>query len=78
MGRGTSVASLMVVGPCVEVKAVKGNALCADRDYGYPGTHLAIESVLVHAEICRCIPEPNEPDTADAGVPDRRTGGQLA
>jgi hypothetical protein len=50
------VAPLMVVGPCIEVKAVKGDALRADRDYGYTGTHLTIESAFVHAEIRRRVP----------------------
>ena len=68
MSRGTPVAPLMVVGPCIEVKAVKGDALRADRNYRYTGTHFAIESVLVHAEIRRRISEPNKSSVADAGL----------
>src|SRR5579883_759500 len=56
----------MVVGPCIEVKAVEGDALCSDRDYSYLRTHFAVEAVLVHAEIRRRIPKSNETWDADA------------
>jgi hypothetical protein len=57
----------MVVGPCIEVKAVEGDALGSYWDDGYPRTDLAVEAVLVHAEIGRSIPKANEPSVADAG-----------
>jgi hypothetical protein len=41
----------MVVGPRVEVKAVKGDALRSDRDDSDVRTDFAVEPVLVHAEI---------------------------
>ena len=40
----------MLVGPGVEVKAVEGDALCADWNDGDAWTHFAVEAVLVHAE----------------------------
>jgi hypothetical protein len=45
------VAALIVVGPGVEVKAVKGDALRADGDHGKQRTNLAIEAILVHSEV---------------------------
>jgi hypothetical protein len=45
----------MLVGPCIEVKAIEGFALHSDRNDGHPGAHLAVEAVLVHAEITRRI-----------------------
>jgi hypothetical protein len=41
----------MVVGPCVEVKAVKGDTLRSDRDDSHVRADFAVEPVLVHAEI---------------------------
>ena len=60
MSRGTPVAALMFVGPRIEVKAVKGDALRPYRDGRNPRAHLAIESIFVHAQIRRCVPESNE------------------
>jgi len=50
----------MVVRPTVEVKAIEGDSLRADRDHREQGPHLAIEAIAVHAEIAWCIPEANE------------------
>jgi hypothetical protein len=74
MGRGTPVASLMVVGPRVEVKAVKGHALRSDRDDSHARTDFAVEPILVHAEVRRCIPKSNQTWRADARFDGRRTG----
>ena len=41
----------MLVGPGVEVKTVEGNAVHTDRNDGYVRAHLAVEAVLVHAEV---------------------------
>ena len=57
----------MVVGPCIEVKAVEGDALRSYRDDGYLRTDFAVEPVLVHAEIGRRITKSDEPSAADAG-----------
>jgi hypothetical protein len=57
----------MLVGPCIQVKAIEGHALDSDRNDGHTGAHLAVEAVLVHAEIPRRIPESDEPGR------DRRT-----
>lgn len=78
MSRGTPVAPLMFVGPCIEVKAVKGYALRADRNDGDPGTHLAVEAVFVHAEIGRCIAEPDESGSRASGMSGIRTVSRLA
>lgn len=69
----------MVVGPGVEVKAVKGDTLRSDWNDGYLRTHVAVEPVLVHAEIRRCVSKPNEPSAADAGFDGAaRTGFGIA
>ncbi len=47
----------MLVGPRIEVKAVESLTLGADGNHRDPGPHLAVEAVLVHAEISRSIPE---------------------
>jgi hypothetical protein len=54
------VAALIVVGPGIEVKPVKGNPLGADRDHGEERTNLTIEAIFVHAEIRRGIAQPDE------------------
>jgi hypothetical protein len=54
------VAALIVVGPGIEVKPVKGDPLGADRDRKEERTNLAIEAILVHAEIGRGVAQPDE------------------
>jgi hypothetical protein len=55
------VAALIVVGPGIEVKPVKGDPLRADRDHPEHRTHVAIEAILVHAEIRGSVAQPDEP-----------------
>jgi hypothetical protein len=57
----------MLVHPGIEIKAIKGFALDADGDQRHPGPDLFIEAVLVHAEIPRRIPEPEEPREESGG-----------
>ena len=45
------VAALIVVHPCIEVNAVKGDSLNADAEGEDLRAHFAVEAVLVHAEI---------------------------
>jgi hypothetical protein len=54
------VATLILIRPGIEVKPVKGDALGADRDGLYQRANLAIEAVLVHAEVGRGIAQPDE------------------
>jgi hypothetical protein len=54
------VAALIVVGPGIEVKTVEGDSLRADRDDGEERTNVAIEAILVHAEIGGRVAQPNE------------------
>ncbi len=69
----------MVVGPCIEVKAVEGDALRSDWNDSYPRTDFAVEAVLVHAEIGRGIPKANETSAANAGADGTaRTGLRFA
>jgi hypothetical protein len=57
----------MLVGPCIKVKAIEGDAVRSDRDDGDGGAHLAVEAVLVHAEIPRGISEPDQSRHQDGG-----------
>jgi hypothetical protein len=49
------VAALIAVGPGIEVKPVKGDPVRADRNRGKKRTNVAIEAILVHAEIRRGV-----------------------
>jgi hypothetical protein len=50
----------MLIRPRIEVKAIERNPVRSDRDNGHRRAHLAVEAVLVHAEIPRCISEPDQ------------------
>jgi hypothetical protein len=54
------VAALIVVGPGIEVKPVKGDPLGADWDRGEERTNLAIEAIFVHPEVRRGVAQSNE------------------
>ena len=54
------VAALIVVGPGVEVKAVKGDSLRADGDHIQERTNVAIEAIFVHTEIGGRVAQPDE------------------
>lgn len=49
------VAALIVVGPGIKVKPVKGDPLRADWDRREHRTNVAIEAIFVHAEIRRGV-----------------------
>jgi hypothetical protein len=69
----------MLVGPGIEVKAIEGFALDADRNQRHPGPNLAVEAVLVLAEIPRRIPEPQEARREDrAHARHQLAAGRLA
>ncbi len=55
-----SVATLIVVRPAIEVKAVKGNSLRSNRDSRQERAHVTIEAILVHAKIRRGIAQANK------------------
>jgi hypothetical protein len=55
------VAALIVVGPRVEVKTVKGDPLRADWDHRKQRTNFAIETILVHSEIRRGVAQADKP-----------------
>jgi hypothetical protein len=71
-GAGASVALLIVLGPCIEVKTVEGDALDPDADLGDEWADLGIEPVAVHAEVVRRIAQANEPRQQE------RTGSRHA
>ena len=54
------VAALIVIRPCVEVEAIEGDSLRADRDHGEEGADFAVEAVFVHAEITRGVAQADE------------------
>jgi hypothetical protein len=51
----------MLVEPGVHIKAVKGNALLADWDFGDEWTHLGVEPIPVHAQVRGCVFQPDGP-----------------
>jgi hypothetical protein len=54
------VAALIVVGPGIEVKPVKGDPLRADRDRAEKWSNVSIEAIFVHPEIQRSVAQPYE------------------
>jgi hypothetical protein len=54
------VAALMVIRPCVEVKAIEGDSLRVDGDRGEEGADFAVEAVFVHAEIGGGVAQANK------------------
>ena len=54
------VAALIVVRPCIEVNAVEGDSLDADAESDDAGAHLAVEAVLVHAEVAGGVAQADE------------------
>jgi hypothetical protein len=54
------VAALIVVGPGIKVKPVESDSLRTDWDHGKKRTNLAIEAILIHAEIRRGVTHANE------------------
>ena len=50
----------MLVYPSVKLKPVKGDPLRPDGDLGQVRSHLVVKAVAVHAEIERCVPEPDQ------------------
>jgi hypothetical protein len=46
----------MLVGPGIQVKAVEGHPLLADRYVHHTRSNLSIEAVLVHSEVPWRIP----------------------
>ena len=56
----TPVAGLIVIRPGIKVKTIEGNTLHADTYHWNAGAHIAIEAVLVHAEIRRRIAQADE------------------
>jgi hypothetical protein len=60
LSRGTPVAVLILVRPSVEVNAIECDALRAYRYHRDVRAHVAIEAVLVHAQILRRIAQANE------------------
>lgn len=66
----------MLLDPGIEIKAIEGFALDADRNQRQPRPNLFIEAVLVHAEIPRRIPETEQP-REDAGAPENGRRAQA-
>jgi hypothetical protein len=50
-----------LVHPAVQIKAIKGNTLSTDRNFNEIRTDLRVESIPVHAQIERRIPQPDKP-----------------
>jgi hypothetical protein len=54
------VATLIVVRPRIEVKAIKGDSLDADWNGRKMRADVAIEAIFVHAEVGRGIAQSDE------------------
>jgi hypothetical protein len=50
-----------LVHPAVQIKAIKGNTLFADRNFNEIRSDFCVKSVPVHAQIERRIPQPDKP-----------------
>ena len=60
----------MLLHPGVELKAVEGNALGANRDLGDIGAYFGVEAVSVHAQVARGVAEAQQ--TREEVEPRRR------
>jgi hypothetical protein len=60
LSRGTPVAGFIFIGPAVQVKTVKGNSFHTNSNDAEVWSDLAVEAVLVHAEVARCVPQSDE------------------
>jgi hypothetical protein len=65
------VAALIVVGPGIEVKSVKGNPVRADWNRGEKRTNVTIEAIFVHAEIRRGVAQADETRQERRGLGNR-------
>jgi hypothetical protein len=54
------VAALIFIRPRIKVNAVERDSLDTDGDCGNARPHVAIEAVLIHAEVRGCIPKSQE------------------
>ena len=54
------VAALIVVGPGIKVKPVKGDSLRTDWNCREGWTNVAIEAIFVHAKIGGRVAQPDE------------------
>jgi len=66
------VAALILVRPCVEVKAIKSDSLRADGDRRQARAHVAIEAIFVHAHVGGRVTQ------SDETRQDRRRFGDTA
>jgi len=58
---GTATVALTVsIGPGIEFKTVKSDAALTDRNLTHVRTHLAVESIPIHAQIATGVPKPNK------------------
>lgn len=48
----------VVVNPFIEFETIEGDALFTDGDFGEAWPNLGIEAIAVHAEVGRCVPQP--------------------
>ena len=71
------VAALIVVGPGIKVKPIKGDPLGADRNCAEEWTNVAVEAIFVHTEIRRRVAQPDKARHERGGiVPALRPSGR--
>ena len=54
------VALLIFLGEAIQVKAIEGDALSTDSNFGKRGAHLGIEPIAVHTEVAGRITQPDK------------------
>lgn len=75
--RGTPVAGLMLLYPCVEFKTVERDALHPDRDHRKPRPDLGVEPVAVHAEVGGGVAQAQQAAISAQATAARRASQEL-
>lgn len=50
----------VVINPFIEFETIEGNSLITDWDFNEIGSYLDIETITIHAEVGRCVPQPQQ------------------
>jgi hypothetical protein len=68
LSRRAPAAGSIIVRPRIEFNPIESDALPADRDLREKRPDVGVEAIHVHAEVARCIPQPEKPCRADGSV----------
>lgn len=50
----------VVFNPFIEFETVEGDTLFPDGDFSEVGSYFNIEAITIHAEVGRCVPQPQQ------------------